>query len=293
MNFKTMRKATWFNLPGKVEEITKKITESPQEVGGGLEGTQYIFVPADGTDVENAQQLQDAYNEAKTMSPGAANRITVIAAPGNYNFSSDFVMDTQYIDLVSLDGNRSIIFNGSGTISITANDVFVKGVDVLDKTFTIGNNLNLLKVENCKGGFLSFGDNQSSMQISGTFINCEGGDSSFGGTFASVVSGTFINCKGGNFSFSINNGAASGTFTDCVGGDFSFGFNGTASGTFTNCVGGAGSFQPLSGILSFSKLLSNALPDSNTLNMTGGVIVASVEFANTFNDKFIAKRPEL
>lgn len=33
--------------------------------GGGLEGSQYVFVAADGTDVENAQELQAAYDEAK------------------------------------------------------------------------------------------------------------------------------------------------------------------------------------------------------------------------------------
>jgi hypothetical protein len=215
-------------------------------VGGGLEGTQYVFVAADGTDVENAAELQAAYVTAQGMSPSATNRITVIAAPGNYNFSTDFVMNTQYIDLVSLDGNRSIVFNGSATLSITANDVFVKGVDVLTKNFKIASSLNLLKVENCKGGNQSFGG-QGSTTVSGTFTNCIGGSSSFGGDFG-IASGVFTNCTGAQFSFGGNAGIASGVFTNCTGGLGAFGGDplgntgGLANGTFNNCTGGDDSF---------------------------------------------------
>ena len=115
----------------------------------GLGGTQYVFVAANGTDLQNAAELQAAYVTAQGMSPSITNRITVIAAPGSYNFSTaNFVMNTDYIDLVSLDGNKSIVFNGSNTIEITTNDVFVRGVDVGTLNFTIANSLNLLRVEN-------------------------------------------------------------------------------------------------------------------------------------------------
>jgi len=216
----------------------------------GLQGTQYIYVQANGTDVENATELQDAYNTAKTMSPSVTNRITVICGNGNYNFSSDFVMDEDFIDLVSLDGNRSIISNGTGTISITANDVFVKGVDVDTKNFTIGNNLNFLRIENCKGGDFSFGGDTTlgsglPIILSGIFINCEGGNSSFGG--GGIASGNFINCKGGARSFagdySLNVGIASGLFIDCESNNRSFaGSVGSATGTFLRCKSGDRSF---------------------------------------------------
>lgn len=292
-----------------------------------LKGTQYVFVQANGTDVENATELQIAYNLAKTQAsvaqilsapyndPFQANstmlgfydyttelpiliqgesyifivdgfemigqviygdgynydvefppftylegevrvisneivRSTVIAAPGNYNFTNgNFIMDSEYVDLVSLDGNRSILFNSKAySIDITANNVFVKGVDVLYRMFSIGNDLPKLKVENCKGEGGSFGIWWQG-KASSTFIDCVGGDYSFGGR--STASGTFINCKGGDYSFG---GTASGTFIDCVGGDSCFGseaytfptifiwVHGIASGTFTNCVAGWMSF---------------------------------------------------
>jgi hypothetical protein len=214
------------------------------QIGGGLGGTQYVFVVADGTDIENAAELQAAYVTAQGMSPSITNRITVIAAPGSYNFSTvNFVMNTDYIDLVSLDGNKSIVFNGSTTIEITANDVFVRGVDVGTLNFTIANSLNLLRVENCSGGDYSFGGNGNI--ASGTFTDCTGLSGSFGGD-GGIASGVFTNCTGGSESFGAYN-LANGTFTNCSGGLRAFGGQGTASGVFTNCsangsraFGGAG-----------------------------------------------------
>ena len=214
---------------------------------GGIEGTQYIFVQANGTPTENAQELQDAYNLAKTMSPSTNNRIIVICGNGNYDFASNFTMDTEYIDLVSLDGNRSIIFNGVGTISIRANDVFVKGVDVQTKNFTIDNNLNLLKVENCQGGDGSFGGGFGG-RASGTFTNCIGGIGAFGGSSGTAL-GTFTNCQGGNNSFGGGGGTASGIFTNCIGGNRSFGggITGTLSGQLYYCRLTDGTFQEPTG----------------------------------------------
>jgi hypothetical protein len=243
-------------------DSTDKITveELGTLFGGGLEGTQYVYVAANGTDVQNAAELQAAYVTAQGMSPSITNRITIIAAPGNYNFSTaNFVMSTQYIDLVSLDGNKSIVFNGSNTIEITANDVFVKGVDVGTLNFTIANSLNLLRVENCTGGESSFGGSGTASGVftnctggkfsfggggggggtaSGTFNNCTGGNSSFGG--AGIANGTFTSCTGGDNSFGGDGGTASGVFTNCTGVDYSFGI--TSLGTFTNCTGGIDSF---------------------------------------------------
>jgi hypothetical protein len=283
----------------------------------GLSGTNFIYVAADGTDTANATALSAAYTTAKTMSPSATNRITIVAAPGYYNFgTSVFTMDTQYIDLVSLDGNRSIVFNAPldlsfseyGSINITANDVFVKGINVLTKQFKTANSLNLLKVENCAGiGDVSFGGTDAS----GTYINCIGGNSSFGG--ASSSTGTFINCTGGGYSFgggnlfNISSGiyencvgeglsfggglvgcVASGTYKNCIGGANSFGSNGQISGIFSNCVGGPGSWvggTNVLGKLYFSRMSVGGQTIPSTSQT--GAIVAFI----TSVDDFIAQDP--
>jgi hypothetical protein len=283
----------------------------------GLSGTNFIYVAADGTDTANATALSAAYTTAKTMSPSATNRITIVAAPGYYNFgTSVFTMDTQYIDLVSLDGNRSVIFNAPldlsfseyGSINITANSVFVKGIDVLTKKFATANSLNLLKIENCAGsGDVSFGGTDAS----GTYINCVGGNSSFGG--ASSSTGTFINCIGGGFSFgggtlfstsagiyencvgenfSFGGGfsgcTASGTYKNCTGGANSFGSSGTISGIFSNCVGGPASWvggTNILGKLYFSRMTAGGQTVPSTSQ--AGAIVAFI----TATDDFIAQDP--
>ena len=98
----------------------------------------------------------------------------------------------------------------------------------------------------CTGGDHSFGDGTAT----GTFIDCTGGDWSFGGRNwgDSEASGTFVGCVGGMGGFG-GNGRADGGFVDCVAGDYSFGGgdgydqdgNG-AGGTFIDCVGGVNSF---------------------------------------------------
>jgi hypothetical protein len=213
--------------------------------GGGLEGTNYIYVAANGTDVENAAELQAAYTTAQGMSPSATNRITIVAAPGYYNFGfSLFIMSTEYIDLVSLDGNRSIIFNSSdpgGTIALNADNIYVKGVDTQTKGFYVLAGWAFgMKVENCKGGDDSFHNTGSGS--GGTFIDCDGGDRSFASGSGSIAAGVYINCTAGIRSFG-NKGTASGIFKNCTAGGGSFGANdqnqlgsATATGIFENCV---------------------------------------------------------
>ena len=261
---------------GNIEVTNGVITIDGSPIGNGLKGTQYVFVAANGTPTENAAELQTAYNEAKTMSPSASNRITVICGNGNYDFSSDFVMDEQYVDLVSLDGNRSVVFNGTGTISITANDVFVKGVNVGTKNFTIEDDLTLLKVENCQGGNGSFGGSRTA---SGTFTDCQGGELSFGGF--GIASGTFTDCQGGFGSFGYF-GEASGIFTNCQGDFRAFGSLGIASGTFTDCQSGDESFGgngQLSGKLYYCRLTSGIFETVSG----AGVTVLCIDGNNQIN----------
>jgi hypothetical protein len=259
--------------------------------GVKTKGTNYILVSAAGTDVQNAAELQAAYTAAAAMTPSSTNIITIVASPGYYNFDAeDFEMTDEYINLVSLDGNRSIIFNsGTGyTIYVKANNVYVNGVDTLGMPFKINNSLNVT-IENCKGGDYSFQNGLKNPVISGIFINCVGDANSFGdngatvsGTFTnciassnsfgsagSIASGTFTNCTAGNNSFG-NSGTISGTFTNCIGGEGSFGDNGaTVSGTFTNCTAGANSFghvSTLSGTCTNCTAGANSFGSSGTLS---------------------------
>jgi hypothetical protein len=246
--------------------------------GGGLGGTSYVFVAGDQSSaVANGQQLLNAYALAKTMTPfgnskDVYNRVQVVVAPGSYYFpNDDFNIDTDYVDVVSLTGNRDVLLD---FINVTADNVYLKGLDLWSANypFTIYGNQPNLKIENCSGGYYSFsGDSQSTK---GTFINCLATYHSFGGrdavddigygiaqdatfidctaldySFAGAdntdgsaeTSSKFVNCKGGNYCFG-GIGYAGGTFTNCTAGDYSFGGTGNVSGTFTNCTAGNYSF---------------------------------------------------
>lgn len=292
-----------FNRQTDGKILAKEIQELKENAGGGgLEGSQYVFVAADGTPTENAAELQAAYDKAKTMSPSATNKITIIAAPGEYAFPSTFVMDTEYINLVSLTGNRDVIFDLEGLVDplpldnnfniitiekcllINADNVYVKGIEGkyydsqswfnwwggstdYNLPIDIGDNLSNILVENCKGGSFSFGYEKIT---SGTFINCEANVYSFG-SFDGTASGTFINCVAGMESFGGGqNGIASGTFVNCVAASLSFGSRTLASGTFTNCVGGNVSFGGTALATLTGKLYYCRLTNGTFKTVSGG-----------------------
>jgi hypothetical protein len=295
-------------------ERDAELKQMIENAGGGLAGTQYVYVAANGTDVENAAELQAAYDLAKTMSPSASNRITVIAAPGNYKFPSTFIMDTEYIDLVSLTGNADVIFDvdvsdpfilSNFTITnivyallIDADNIFVKGIQGKDVNsanwniwwgeldykygINISNNLPNVVVENCIAGPFSFAADftfgtQPVKTLSSTFINCKASYFSFG--YMTITSGTFLNCE------AITLGLYNGTDL--------FGAYGTASGYFENCKSDNSSFAR-GGIASGTFLNCVSTQSSFGFGFSGiasgtfrNCIVDSLSFGGTASGIFI------
>jgi len=233
-------------LSGSVVSLENEVLILSQSINNiefhPLSGSNYIFVEANGTPIQNANYLTASYDIAKLSTPTGSNRFSVLLGPGKYEFNSDFVIDTPYIDVVSLTGDRDVYITGSGSIVIGTDNVYVKGIDVYDKNFTITSSFPNTIIKNCKGGDESFGGYaslSSSYIIGSTFIDCEGGDYSFAGG-GGYAYGTFINCIGGEYSFGQY---CDGTFTNCVGGDNSFAHQGNIEdGIFENCTGGEESF---------------------------------------------------
>jgi hypothetical protein len=268
------------NLTEKKSRILNGITEyySIEDFGGGgIEGTDYVFVSANGTDVENAAELQAAYTTAQGMSPSSSKRITVIVAPGRYNFgSSTMNINTSFIDVVSLTGDTDVILTTTATVglSASASNALIRGINVSPRRFEVGNTLSQLRVEKCVAGERSFG---AASNLTSTLVDCTAGQESFGwngtmsGTlinctslgvrsfgFQSTVSGIFINCKSSDQSFGYSAVVFGGlnsfqaTFIDCVGAYQSFAFNTVTGSKFTRCVSGAQSFGYNGTITSFA-----------------------------------------
>jgi len=294
---------TWEDLDNSLLFLSESINElnfTP------LSGSNYVFVEANGTPTQNGLALSASYVQAKNSSPSSTNRIAVLAGPGKYTFASNFTLDTQYIDVVSLTGECDVLVTGSGTIIVSANDAYVRGIDVDVKNFTITASLPLLKIKNCKGGDYSFGGYPPPVvgspaapgyTIGSTFIDCEGGDYSFAGngsaygsftncvggnfSFGNYCDGTFINCTAGNYSFAYSADIEGGKFQNCTAGDYSFASIGSIGSLQTkailnNCVGGLDSFAqgnaPITSTLIGCILTSGSF---NTLNIgSGGQLIA-------------------
>ena len=241
------------------------------EIINRLNVGQVVNVKLTDSAVTNGQNLVEAYNYAKTLTPNGAalsatNRVHVIIQPGNYTLAAELAVNTQFVDLIGLGAIKlergavpAVIIDGY-TLNVTANDVRVQGISVGTQPFKIGNSLPLQRFEDCTGGSSSFG---ALVSASGIFVNCTGGSNSFG--YSGSASGTFTNCASGDSSFGYLLGA-SGIFTNCEGGTFSFGYLANASGIFTNCAGGSSSFGY---VVSASGTFVNCTGGSNSFGAFG------------------------
>jgi hypothetical protein len=233
-----------------------------------LSGSNYIFVEANGTPTQNGGYLTASYALAKLTIPAITDRFSVLLGPGYYEFNSDFNIDTEYIDVVSLTGDRDVYITGSNTIVIGADNVYVRGIDVDTKNFTITGSFPNTIIKNCKGGDESFGGDSTLLNaftMAGTFIDCEGGNISFAGN--GFAFGTFINCIGGNNSFG---NECDGTFKNCVGGDNSFATQGSITGgTLENCTAGNASFAS-AGIIDIGAELKRCVGGQNSFCIGSG-----------------------
>jgi hypothetical protein len=135
-----------------MKKTAKTLTAYSQPDDYSLRGKNYLFVTGDGKESENVRELKDTYALAKKISPNkiaksATNRMTIIVAPGIYTFgTSKLVLDTPFIDIVSLTGNCDVLIDG---ISITGNDINVRGIDTGTNAFTITG--TSVTAEKCKG----------------------------------------------------------------------------------------------------------------------------------------------
>jgi hypothetical protein len=158
------------------------------------QGTNYIRLKSGGTDLQNAVELTDAYNSAKLSEPGEQNIFTILVPPGMYKFLGVFTLDTDFINIVSLSNKIDVIFNGTFDLDLTANNVHISGINLLDNSFSIVTDLDKILIENCivgENSFIMIGGS-----ISGTFKNIKTGDHSFRvwGAYGEI-SGTFNDIK--------------------------------------------------------------------------------------------------
>lgn len=288
---------------------TSTVKTTVQDIANlaGLGGTNYVFVTGNGTPVQNGVELLAAYDTAKTMSPSASNIISVVVAPGDYSTNGALTLDTSYINIVSLTGNRDVILGRSDIVdpiqlsgyditnvyyclSVEADYVHVKGIvgkelsspnwnywmgvtNPFRMPIDIAGSLPNIIIENCFGGNFSFGADYTygsapGKIIQGTFKDVDAKGISFG-TYAIVAGGTYINC----------NGVVEYPATDILG-DW-FGASGTASGTFIDCnAAGTNSFAGGSGTCVASGTFINCSGDNSCFGKTSSGVFENCKAKN-------------
>ena len=216
----------------------------------GLDSSHVIFVRADKTPAENGTELKAAYTSAKALTPNgnplsATNRVTILCNAGNYEFANEAdapVFDTDWIDVVSISGERDVIFgltsgNTSNYAVYIQSNMICVGIDTKTHRFYVAPGKNSLFVKRCKGGIASFGYGENGV-MSGTYEDCIGGSYSFSSE-CHGSNANYKNCTAGSHSFGYsptkNNYHLSGNLENCVAAGHSFGYNVFASGTFVRC----------------------------------------------------------
>ena len=105
-----------------------------------LEGPNYVYVQAEGTPQQNAVELQEAYDLAKSRvaTEGAQ---TVVVGPGDFDFATDFLADADQVSITSLVAAPTVKFTGVGTINVTGQFCGFLGIDTGSKPFIVGDNV--------------------------------------------------------------------------------------------------------------------------------------------------------
>jgi hypothetical protein len=170
---------------------------SPLQANFTLRGTNYLTVLAQGTPIENGQELISAFNTAKAMTPNGSplsrtNRVTIYIASGYFDMdeaiNGQFVINTSFIDFVSLSGEKDVYLSSIEVLSNASIgiDILINGIDITingyytDKAFAVassGATFENIVIKNCKGGRYSFGAFGSGFR--GLYENCIGGNYSF------------------------------------------------------------------------------------------------------------------
>jgi len=89
-------------------EYTSFVNQIDKDANNATPMDKVIAWDASGTGFQNGLKVTTMYNHAKTLSPTATSRVLIRLAPGLYQFTGQFVMDTDYIDFECYEGsNRS------------------------------------------------------------------------------------------------------------------------------------------------------------------------------------------
>lgn len=232
-----------------------------------------------GDDPNKAYEALIARTDMGTLS--TTNHRVLVLSPGTY-ISTGWLLDTDYIDVVSLSGNpRDTIISAvdANTVTQTCSSVFLRGITIKNTSASDdAGDRTTNGIFSDMGFLINVANNSSSLyedmifshsnvcaydqysvfsvqNLGGTWRNCSAGDYAWRAANGKDVSGNFYYCTAGTYSFggdneniSIGTGVISGKFYYCTsgangfGGCGSFGQSCSSASLFIGCVSGSNSF---------------------------------------------------
>jgi hypothetical protein len=245
------------------------------EVKEQLKGNNYIVVYGNLLNtLSNGTELVDKLTFAKTLTPNGqllsdTNRVTVLVAPGKYDFFDTLEMDTPYVDLISLTGKADVFLttqNGNTAILVDSSDISIKGFNLGTQNIKISNTYFDNYFENIIGGDYNFSNGTFGGEVAGNFKNCKGGAYSFGDSSNQeyLLKSGLENCQAefGSFGYQL----AASELKNCLAGAQSFGFFSIAESILNDCESGMESFGCEKGI--FVSTLTNCTADGVSFGRT-------------------------
>jgi hypothetical protein len=247
------------------------------EVKEQLKGNNYIIVYGNLFNTfSNGDELVEKLAFAKTLTPNGqllsdTNRVTVLVAPGKYDFFVTLKMDTPYVDLISLTGDADVFLTSlvsSTAIKVTTSDIKIKGFNLTEQSNNIiiegaySNNY----FENIIGSDRSFSNGTFGGQVAGNFKNCVGGKQCFAdiNNEEILTNSTLENCTASDFSFGFQ--IEESTLINCLGTSINFGYKSITKSYLTDCTAQQNSFGCEEGI--FASTLTNCTADMVSFGRT-------------------------
>lgn len=154
-------------------EINGSIFVTGEGAGSALFGENFVFVPTskNGTlydPITNGENLTAAYSGATLKTPNGlplseSNRYTVLLSPGVYNLPQPLSASTEYVDLVSITGEKDVFLSASTTpLLVLTDNIKLVGLNVGEWDFIILSEFINVLVENCGNGIFTMDRNTRS-----------------------------------------------------------------------------------------------------------------------------------
>lgn len=232
--------------------------------GSGLEGTDYVFVSGNGTDLENAIELQEAYDLAVVKATPVVTPVNIevlgvfYQGVGNYQLTLSNFLDVNYF---TNGQSYDVIINGVQYLmvvnGIMSNILFVSiAAPVLNfSSFDLVLTTNPVVTVLVAPGYYNFKNtiftintaNVNVVSLTGNRdVIITGNGANYGSGFNNVsIEASYLLVKGlvTNIGFNVASNLANTIIENCKGGDYSFGYTGfNVISTFINCEGGNYSF---------------------------------------------------